>query len=157
MLRNRQKPLFLRGDRDAGLRMGVHDAVHFRPRAMHGAMDYVAGAVDAASGRVLHDFTVERPTIELMEAPADSIRERGAYNLAGLSFAPAEMAAEISRRVPGFTVSYTPDFRDAIARTWPRSIDDSAARADWGWRPRFDIAALVEDMLAHLPAHRLAA
>lgn len=98
-----------------------------------------------------------RATIELMEAPVGCIRERGSYNLAGLSFTPAEIAAEIARRVPGFQVSYAIDFRDAIARTWPRSVDDSAAREDWGWAPRFDLPALVEDMLAHIPPHRLAA
>ncbi|MCM5678382.1 NAD-dependent epimerase/dehydratase family protein [Schlegelella sp. S2-27] len=98
-----------------------------------------------------------RATIELMEAPAERIRERGSYNLAGVSFTPDEIAMEIERRMPGFSVSYAPDFRDAIARTWPRSIDDSAARTDWGWRPRFGLGALVEDMLAHIPVHRLAA
>ena len=98
-----------------------------------------------------------RATLELMEAPAERIRERGSYNLAGVSFTPEEIAAEIERRVPGFTITYAPDFRDAIARTWPRAIDDSAARTDWGWRPRFGLDALVEDMLTHLPVHRLAA
>jgi nucleoside-diphosphate-sugar epimerase len=98
-----------------------------------------------------------RATLELMESPAERIRERGSYNLAGVSFTPAEIAAEIQRRVPGFSISYAPDFRDAIARTWPRAIDDSAARTDWGWRPHFGLDALVEDMLAHLPVHRLAA
>lgn len=98
-----------------------------------------------------------RATIELMEAPAERVRERSSYNLAGVSFTPAEIASEIARRVPGFAVTYEPDFREAIARTWPRSIDDTAARADWGWRPHFDLAAMVADMLAHIPPHRLAA
>ena len=98
-----------------------------------------------------------RATIELMEAPAERVRERSSYNLSGVSFTPAEIASEIARRVPGFAVTYEPDFREAIARTWPRSIDDTAARADWGWRPHFDLAAMVADMLAHIPPHRLAA
>ena len=98
-----------------------------------------------------------RATIELMDAPAPRIRERGSYNLSGVSFTPAEIAAEIAHRVPGFAMTCEPDFREAIARTWPRSIDDTAARTDWGWQPRFDLAAMVDDMLAHIPPHRLAA
>jgi nucleoside-diphosphate-sugar epimerase len=91
-----------------------------------------------------------RATVELMEAPAANIRERGSYNLAGVSFTPAQIAAAIARRVPGFTMTNEPDFRQAIAASWPRSIDDSAAQRDWGWRPRFDLEAMVDDMLAHL-------
>jgi len=91
-----------------------------------------------------------RATVELMEAPAASIRERGSYNLAGVSFTPAQIAAAIAHRVPGFTMTCEPDFRQAIAASWPRSIDDRAAQRDWGWRPRFDLAAMVDDMLAHL-------
>ena len=91
-----------------------------------------------------------RATLELMEAPAASIRERGSYNLAGISFAPAQIAAEIARHVPALRVEYQPDFRQAIADSWPRSIDDSRASADWGWRPHYDLAAMVQDMLANL-------
>ncbi|HET7865648.1 MAG TPA: NAD-dependent epimerase/dehydratase family protein [Burkholderiaceae bacterium] len=91
-----------------------------------------------------------RATVELMEAPAASIRERGSYNLAGVSFTPAQIAAAIARRVPGFTMACEPDFRQAIAASWPRSIDDSAAQRDWGWRPRFGLEAMVDDMLSHL-------
>lgn len=94
-----------------------------------------------------------RATVELMEAPATSIRERGSYNLAGVSFTPAQIAAAIAHRVPGFTMSCEPDFRQAIAASWPRSIDDSAAQRDWGWTPRFDLEAMVDDMLGHLPDH----
>ncbi|KAF1685096.1 NAD-dependent epimerase [Pseudoxanthomonas broegbernensis] len=95
-----------------------------------------------------------RATIELMEAPAEAIAERGSYNLAGISFTPAQIAAAIAERVPGFRIDYAPDFRQAIARTWPRSLDDSQARADWGWAPRYDLDAMVGDMLAHLAAPR---
>jgi nucleoside-diphosphate-sugar epimerase len=76
-----------------------------------------------------------RATIELMEAPAERVKERTSYNLAGFSFNPAEIAAEVKRHVPGFEMAYAPDHRQAIADSWPRSIDDSAARADWGWAP----------------------
>lgn len=91
-----------------------------------------------------------RATIELMEAPAESVKERTSYNLAGFSFNPAEIAAEVKRHVPGFEMAYAPDHRQAIADSWPRSIDDSAARADWGWKPRFDLRAMVDDMMLNL-------
>jgi len=91
-----------------------------------------------------------RATVELMSAPAKSITERSSYNVAGVSFTPREIAAAIGRRIEGFTMSYEPDFRQGIASNWPRSIDDSAARHDWGWRPHFDLAAIVDDMLDNL-------
>jgi nucleoside-diphosphate-sugar epimerase len=99
-----------------------------------------------------------RATIELMEAPAERVRERGSYNLAGLSFTPREIADEIARHVPGFALSCEPDFRQAIADSWPQVIDDAQARADWGWRARFDLRAMVADMLANLkPSPRASA
>ena len=91
-----------------------------------------------------------RATVELMDAPADRIRERGSYNVAGMSFTPRQIADAIARRIPGFTLECVPDFRQAIAASWPRSIDDSAARRDWGWRPRYGLDAMVDDMLANL-------
>jgi nucleoside-diphosphate-sugar epimerase len=91
-----------------------------------------------------------RATIELMDAPAERIRERGSYNLAGCSFTPREIADEIGRHIPGFELRCAPDFRQAIADSWPEVIDDSKAREDWGWRARFDLAAMVREMLAHL-------
>jgi nucleoside-diphosphate-sugar epimerase len=93
-----------------------------------------------------------RATLELMEAPVAAVRERHSYNLAGLSVTPASMAAAIARRLPGFMLECAPDFRQAIADSWPRSIDDSAAQADWGWRLRFDLDAMVNDMLDNLRA-----
>ena len=91
-----------------------------------------------------------RATLELMEAPAASVRERQSYNLAGISFTPVQIAASITRRVAGFSLQCEPDFRQAIANSWPRSIDDSAAQADWGWQPHYDLDAMVADMLANL-------
>ena len=89
-------------------------------------------------------------TLALMDAPAAQISERGSYNLAAISFTPAEIGVEIARRVPGFKLSYEPDFRQAIADSWPRAIDDSLARRDWGWAPRYDLSTMVDDMLLHL-------
>ncbi|MDV7400883.1 hypothetical protein RZS08_56225, partial [Arthrospira platensis SPKY1] len=91
-----------------------------------------------------------RGTLELMEAPADQIRVRTSYNLSGMSFTPAEITREIRKHVPGFQVSYQPDFRQAIADSWTQSIDDSQARKDWGWKPRYDLPAMTVDMLANL-------
>jgi nucleoside-diphosphate-sugar epimerase len=91
-----------------------------------------------------------RATLMLMDAPADAIRERGSYNLAALSFTPREIADEIERQRPGFLLDCAPDFRQAIADSWPELIDDSAARRDWGWQPAYDLPAMVSDMLMHL-------
>jgi nucleoside-diphosphate-sugar epimerase len=91
-----------------------------------------------------------RATIDLMEAPAEQVKQRTSYNLAGFSFDPEQIAAEVRRHIPGFTIDYAPDHRQAIADSWPRSIDDSAARADWGWRPQYDLSAMVDDMMVNL-------
>ncbi|HJU71770.1 MAG TPA: NAD-dependent epimerase/dehydratase family protein [Paucimonas sp.] len=96
-----------------------------------------------------------RATIELMEAPADRIRVRSSYNVAGLSFSPHELAAAIRRRLPGFEIGYRPDFRQAIAATWPHSLDDACARADWDWYARAGLDELVDDMLANVKVERL--
>jgi nucleoside-diphosphate-sugar epimerase len=95
-----------------------------------------------------------RATIELMEAPTERIGVRTSYNLAGMSFSPSEIAAEIAALVPGFEVTYAPDYRQSIADSWPQSIDDSVARADWGWKPEFDLKRMTRDMLDNLGAGR---
>lgn len=91
-----------------------------------------------------------RATISLMEAPAEQVKIRSSYNVAGVSFTPDEIAAEIRKHIPEFTISYAPDFRQAIADSWPQSIDDTYARNDWGWKPEFDLANMTQDMLANL-------
>ena len=91
-----------------------------------------------------------RGTLELMEAPAEKIAIRTSYNLSGMSFTPAEISLEIRKHLPGFQVTYKPDFRQAIADSWTQSIDDTPARRDWGWNPRFDLASMTRDMLLHL-------
>jgi nucleoside-diphosphate-sugar epimerase len=91
-----------------------------------------------------------RATIEIMQAPAQNIQLRSGYNLAAFSFTPAEIAHEIRQRIPDFQVTYQPDFRQAIADSWPQSIDDSAARKDWNWKPAYTLHQMVEDMLTNL-------
>ncbi|MBP5995497.1 MAG: NAD-dependent epimerase/dehydratase family protein [Crocinitomicaceae bacterium] len=93
-----------------------------------------------------------RGTIELMQAPADQIKIRSAYNLAGSSFTPAELARSIQKHLPDFTIDYAPDFRQAIADSWPNSIDDSYAQKDWGWKAEFDTDAMVKVMLENVQA-----
>jgi nucleoside-diphosphate-sugar epimerase len=91
-----------------------------------------------------------RGTVELMDAPAEKITVRTAYNFAGFSFAPKDMAAAIHSRVPNFKVTFEPDFRQSIADTWPQSIDDSYAQRDWNWKPHYDLEKTVADMLLKL-------
>ena len=91
-----------------------------------------------------------RGTIELMEAPVEKMKTRMAYNLSAMSFSPKEIAAAIQQHIPDFTIDYKPDFRQQIADGWPKSIDDSAARADWGWKNNFDLNSMTADMLLHL-------
>lgn len=91
-----------------------------------------------------------RATIELMEADSSRIQTRTSYNLAAVSFTPAELAAAIREFIPEFSIAYAPDFRQAIANSWPASIDDSAARREWDWQHRFDTRAIVVEMLENL-------
>ncbi len=89
-------------------------------------------------------------TLALMEAPKENLTVHTSYNLGGLSFTPAELAAEIKKHIPEFEISYEPDFRQQIADSWPASIDDSRAKEDWNLSYDFDIAAMTEDMLKNL-------
>jgi len=89
-------------------------------------------------------------TIQIMQAPTAQIKIRSSYNLAAMSFTPTEIAAEIKKHIPEFTISYNPDFRQKIADSWPASIDDAEARKDWGWKHEFGLESMTVDMLEHL-------
>jgi nucleoside-diphosphate-sugar epimerase len=89
-------------------------------------------------------------TIRIMQAPAKKIKIRSSYNLAAMSFTPTEIASEIKKHITDFTISYQPDFRQSIADSWPASIDDARARADWNWHNEFDLESMTVDMLNHL-------
>lgn len=91
-----------------------------------------------------------RAAIELMESDGAKLSIRSSYNLGAMSFAPEEIAESIQAVIPTFTISYNPDFRQAIADSWPSSIDDSQARKDWGWSPEFDLARTTAEMLENL-------
>lgn len=89
-------------------------------------------------------------TIQLMQADKENINIRSSYNLASMSFTPKILAANIKKYLPEFTITYKPDFRQQIADTWPKSIDDSYAKDDWGWSSKFDIDSMTKDMLNQL-------
>lgn len=91
-----------------------------------------------------------RATLELMDAPAEKISIRTSYNISGMSFSPKEIGEEIKKHIPDFKMSYEPDYRQAIANSWPGSIDDSVASADWGWKPEYDLEKMTADMLVNL-------
>ncbi|MCC7030261.1 MAG: NAD-dependent epimerase/dehydratase family protein, partial [Chitinophagaceae bacterium] len=91
-----------------------------------------------------------RATIELMQAPAEQIKTRTAYNLSAMSFSPKEISESIRKHLPDFNISYKPDFRQQIANSWPQSIDDQQAQNDWQWKPEFDLDTMTADMLQNL-------
>jgi nucleoside-diphosphate-sugar epimerase len=86
----------------------------------------------------------------VMEVDGDRLRHHNGFNLQAMSFSAGELAAEIRKHLPGFTCGYQPDDRQAIADSWPRSLDDSAARQEWGWAPDYDLARMTRDMLDRL-------
>ena len=85
-----------------------------------------------------------------MDTPSERISVRTSYNLGATSFTPAQMAASIREQLPDFQISYEPDYRQEIADTWPESIDDSKAREDWGWEPRYGLEEITTEMLTRL-------
>lgn len=86
-------------------------------------------------------------TVDLMEADFKDLKHHTCFNLAAFSFSPAQLAELIKKHIPGFTIEYKPDFRQGIADTWPRTIDDSAARNEWNWTPDFDLEKMTADMI----------
>lgn len=91
-----------------------------------------------------------KATLDLMEADTSSIKCRTSYNIAGMSFSASELALEIKRYVPDFECNYKPDFRQKIVDSWPKSLDDSVARKEWSWKPRYNMASMVKDMIEKL-------
>lgn len=91
-----------------------------------------------------------RGTIQLAETEASKLKNHANFNFAGISFSCAELAAEIKKHIPDFKIDYTPDFRQNIADSWPRSIDDSQARQQWNWKVEYDLAKMTEDMIKNL-------
>ncbi len=91
-----------------------------------------------------------KSTVELMQAESNLIKVRSSYNLSAMSFSPKEIAESIKKHIPDFEISYTPDFRQAIADSWPGSIDDTQAHEDWGWQPNYDLDKMTGDILKNL-------
>ncbi len=108
---------------------------------------YTSFLNEATSLPMMYMEDAIKATVDIMEAPAEAIKVRSSYNLAAMSFTPAVLAEEIKKHIQNFEISYQPDFRQEIADSWPSSIDDNAAREDWGWSYNFDISALTEAML----------
>ncbi len=96
-----------------------------------------------------------KATIGIMQSESSRVRIRSSYNLSAFSFTPEELAAEIRKFIPGFTISYKPDSRQRIADSWPKSIDDAEARQDWGWMPEFSLKDMTKDMFEHLTEKKL--
>ena len=138
--------------------------IGYQSLAGGGTTDYAVDIFHAeARNEVFHCFLSEHTklpmiymedcinaTIDIMRAPKENIKIRTSYNLAGMSFSPIEIAIEIQKRNPNFKIEYQPDFRQAIAASWPQSIDDSEARNDWGWKPQYDLVGLVEIMMTEV-------
>ncbi len=95
-----------------------------------------------------------RATIALMEAPEENIKVRSSYNLAGVSFTPKELAEYIRKEIPDFKIDYAPDFRQAIADSWPSSIDDKQAQEDWGWKLKYNLEDITKLMLKGIAAQK---
>lgn len=91
-----------------------------------------------------------RATIGIMETPAEKVKIRSSYNIAGISFSPDGLAKEIRKHMPDFKMAYAPDSRQAIADSWPQSIDDTAAQQDWGWKMEYDLDKMTRDMLENI-------
>ncbi|MCH8568007.1 MAG: NAD-dependent epimerase/dehydratase family protein [Balneolales bacterium] len=92
-------------------------------------------------------------TLKLMDAEPEKLSIRTSYNVAGMSFNPAQISDSIRKHIPDFSITYEPDYRQNIADSWPNSIDDSTARADWGWKPSYNLTAMTKDILEKLPGY----
>ncbi len=138
--------------------------ISYKSQPGGGTTDYAVEIFHAAKNKETYECFLEedtylpmmympdaiRATIELMEADAANIKVRTSYNLSGMSFSPKEIAAEIKLQQTNFEITYKPDSRQAIANSWPQSIDDSVAAKDWGWKPNFTLKEMVTDMLANV-------
>jgi nucleoside-diphosphate-sugar epimerase len=124
-------------------------AVDIFYKAIHGE-DYECFLKEDAYLPMMYMSDAVNATIAIMEAPSEKIKLRSSYNLASMSFSPIEIYNKIREKYPEFQISYKPDFRQAIAESWPHSIDDSRARNDWGWQHQYDLDKLVDVMLVNL-------
>ncbi len=113
-------------------------------------IDYDCFLSEASALPMLFMDDAIRATIELMEAPSEQIKIRSSYNLAGISFTPKELSEAIKKQLPNFNITYNPDFRQAIADSWPNSIDDAITEQHWGWKAQFDLPKIVNEMIKNI-------
>ncbi len=124
-------------------------AVHIYHEALkHGKYESFLGPETTLPMMYMPDAI--RATVDLMETASENVKIRSSYNVAGFSFNPEDIAAEVKKHIPEFEISYAPDYRQQIANSWPQSIDDSHARSDWGWAHQYDLADMTNDMLLNL-------
>ncbi len=115
-----------------------------------GKGSYTSFLAEGTSLPMMYIDDAIRATMELMKAPSEVVGIRSSYNLAAISFAPEEIAAAVAREIPGFKMSYEPDFRQTIAKSWPSSIDDSEARNHWGWAHEYDLDKMTRTIFRNL-------
>jgi len=89
-------------------------------------------------------------TVQIMQAKSEQIKIRTSYNVSAMNFTPKELATEIQQHIPKFSITYKTDYRQAIADSWPNSIDDCKAREDWGWSPNYTLSKMTKDILENL-------
>ena len=124
-------------------------AVHIFHEALKNG-EYTSFLSEDTSLPMMHMNDAIRATMEIMEAPSENVKIRSSYNVAGLSFSPQELASEIQKHISDFKISYQSDYRQAIADSWPKSIDDSEAKTDWNWKSSFNLQELTTDMLTNI-------
>ncbi len=124
-------------------------AVHIFHEALKNG-EYTCFLSENTTLPMMHMNDAIRATMEIMEAPSENVKIRSSYNVAGLSFSPQELASEIQKHISEFKINYQSDYRQAIADSWPKSIDDSEAKTDWNWKSSFNLQGLTTDMLTNI-------
>ncbi|MBL6658115.1 MAG: NAD-dependent epimerase/dehydratase family protein [Flavobacteriales bacterium] len=124
-------------------------AVHIFHEALKNG-EYTCFLSEKTTLPMMHMNDAIRATMEIMEAPSENVKIRSSYNVAGLSFSPQELASEIQKHISEFKINYQSDYRQDIADSWPKSIDDSEAKTDWNWKSSFNLQGLTTDMLTNI-------
>ena len=130
----------------------------FAVEMFHGALDpgrYTAFVREDCVLPMIYMPDCIAAAVDLMDADYSQLQHHNGFNIAGMSFSAGELSREIQKHIPEFICEFEPDERQAIADTWPRSVDDTAARREWGWNPQYDLSQMAVDMLSRLRRHRV--